>query len=56
MISISCNIYNLSKFKIKPKYRINQKPLVKVGDVIKGDIIADGPHKTWRTSFRKTAL
>ena len=39
------NIYNLLKFqKSNQNTTINQKPLVKVGDVIKkGDIIADGP-------------
>ena len=39
------DIYNLSKFKRSNQNTcINQKPLVKVGDVIKqGDIIADGP-------------
>jgi len=39
------DIYNLSKFqKSNQNTTINQKPLVKVGDVIKkGDIIADGP-------------
>ena len=39
------DIYNLSKFKRSNLNTcINQKPLVKVGDVIKsGDIIADGP-------------
>jgi DNA-directed RNA polymerase subunit beta len=38
-------IYNLSKFKRSNQNTcINQRPLVKVGDVIKaGDIIADGP-------------
>ena len=38
-------IYNLLKFqKSNQNTTINQKPLVKVGDVIKkGDIIADGP-------------
>jgi DNA-directed RNA polymerase subunit beta len=41
----SVDIYNLSKFKRSNQNTcINQKPLVKVGDVIKkGDIIADGP-------------
>ena len=39
------DIYNLFKFqKSNQNTTINQKPLVKVGDVIKkGDIIADGP-------------
>ncbi len=39
------DIYNLSKFKRSNQNTcINQKPLVKVGDLIrKGDIIADGP-------------
>jgi len=39
------DIYNLLKFqKSNQNTTINQKPLVKVGDVIKkGDIIADGP-------------
>ena len=39
------NIYNLLKFqKSNQNTTINQKPLVKIGDVIKkGDIIADGP-------------
>ena len=39
------DIFNLSKFKRSNQNTcINQKPLVKVGDVIKkGDIIADGP-------------
>ena len=39
------DIYNLSKFKRSNQNTcINQKPLVKVGDMIKkGDIIADGP-------------
>ncbi len=39
------DIYNLSKFKRSNQNTcINQRPLVKVGDVIKsGDIIADGP-------------
>jgi len=39
------DIYNLSKFqKSNQNTTINQKPLVKIGDVIKkGDIIADGP-------------
>ena len=39
------DIYNLSKFKRSNQNTcINQKPLVKVGDIIKkGDIIADGP-------------
>jgi len=39
------DIYNLSKFKRSNQNTcINQKPLVKVGDVIEsGDIIADGP-------------
>ena len=39
------DIYNLSKFKRSNQNTcINQKPLVKVGDVIRsGDIIADGP-------------
>ncbi len=39
------DIYNLYKFKRSNQNTcINQKPLVKVGDVIKkGDIIADGP-------------
>jgi len=39
------DIYNLYKFqKSNQNTTINQKPLVKVGDVIKkGDIIADGP-------------
>jgi len=39
------DIYNLSKFKRSNQNTcINQKPLVKVNDVIKkGDIIADGP-------------
>jgi DNA-directed RNA polymerase subunit beta len=39
------DIYNLSKFKRSNQNTcINQKPLVKVGDEIKGgDIIADGP-------------
>jgi DNA-directed RNA polymerase subunit beta len=39
------DIYNLLKFqKSNQNTTINQKPLVKIGDVIrKGDIIADGP-------------
>ena len=39
------DIYNLFKFqKSNQNTTINQKPLVKIGDVIKkGDIIADGP-------------
>jgi len=39
------DIYNLFKFqKSNQNTTINQKPLVKVGDIItKGDIIADGP-------------
>ena len=39
------DIYNLFKFqKSNQNTTINQKPLVKVGDVVrKGDIIADGP-------------
>ena len=39
------DIYNLYKFqKSNQNTTINQKPLVKIGDVIKkGDIIADGP-------------
>jgi len=39
------DIYNLSKFKRSNQNTcINQKPLVKVGDIIRtGDIIADGP-------------
>ena len=39
------DIYNLLKFQRSNQNTcINQKPLVKVGDVIKkGDIIADGP-------------
>jgi DNA-directed RNA polymerase subunit beta len=39
------DIYNLSKFKRSNQNTcINQRPLVKVGDIIrKGDIIADGP-------------
>ena len=41
----SVDIYNLSKFKRSNQNTcINQRPLVKVNDVIKkGDIIADGP-------------
>ena len=41
------DIYNLFKFqKSNQNTTINQKPLVKVGDVIKkGDIIADGPQQ-----------
>ena len=39
------DIYNLQKFKRSNQNTcINQKPLVRVGDVVKvGDIIADGP-------------
>jgi len=39
------DIYNLQKFqKSNQNTTINQKPLVKIGDVVrKGDIIADGP-------------
>ena len=39
------DIYNLLKFqKSNQNTTINQKPLVKIGDLIKkGDIIADGP-------------
>ena len=37
------DIYNLSNSKIKSKYMHKSKTLVKVGDKIKGDIIADGP-------------
>ena len=50
------DIYNLLKFqKSNQNTTINQKPLVKIGDVIeKGDIIADGPAtKLRRISFRK---
>ena len=50
------DIYNLLKFQRSNQNTcINQKPLVKVGDVIKkGDIIADGPAtKTGRTCVRK---
>ena len=41
----SVDIYNLQKFKRSNQNTcINQKPLVRVGDVVKsGDIIADGP-------------
>ena len=50
------DIYNLLKFqKSNQNTCINQKPLSKIGDVIKkGDIIADGPAtKLGRVSFRK---
>tara|TARA_Y100000590_G_scaffold43254_1_gene46029 strand:+ start:25 stop:2496 length:2472 start_codon:yes stop_codon:yes gene_type:complete len=45
LIKSGVDIYNLLKFqKSNQNTTINQKPLVKVGDVIrKGDIIADGP-------------
>ena len=41
----SVDIYNLQKFKRSNQNTcINQKPLVRVGDIVKtGDIIADGP-------------
>ncbi len=43
--SLGVNIYNLLKFQRSNQNTcINQKPLVRVGDVVKaGDIIADGP-------------
>jgi len=48
------DIYNLLKFqKSNQNTTINQKPLVKIGDIIKkGDIIADGPS----TKFGELAL
>ena len=40
-------------FKIKSEYMYKSKPLVKVGDKIKGDIIADGPTKLGELALGK---
>ena len=43
IIQNQVDIYNLQKFKDQIKICINQKPLVRVGDKVKPNIIADGP-------------